>query len=341
MNFVLGSFERGVEYAGQSLREAEALGNDDTLTAEPVNLLARIHCLQGEPAKASTYAARNVGQMHNVGNRIEEAAVSGVLAFARGLHGNYREAIDAADHGVAMAKGLEHLPTMAACHMYRAVVKGWFGRLPDALADFEQSLAISERAGDVFRRYLVHGWRGEAYVLSDNFAAAEEDLSQCIALGSRIGTLFHRGAFLAFAAKVKLHNEDVEGAQHAAEEAVKIGVETSQPWAQSIASRVLAETLLAGFQQDIERAEAMARTAIGIQEQRQCRCDLAWSRLTLGRALQAKGERDAATAEFGRSKHDFEQLDIARGIEKVAAALDHPNVMVPMKRSGAPGSSGR
>ena len=331
MNFVLGSFEQGVVYAEQSLRVAETLGNDDTLTAEPVNLLARIHCLQGEPAKATTYAARNVGQMHKVGNRIEEAAVSGVLAFAQGLHGNYREAIDAADHGVAMAKGLEHLPTMAACYMYRAVVKGWFGRLPEAVADFEQSLAVSERAGDVFRRYLVHGWRGEAYVLSDNFAAAEQELSQCIALGSQIGTSFHRGAFLAFAAKVSLHNGEVEEARRAAEEAVKVAVETSQPWAHSIALRVLAETLLAGAPENVETAEKMARTAIEIQEQRQCRCDLAWSRLILGQALQAKGERDAATAEFARAKRDFEQLDIARGMQKVASALDCPDVVAPMQ----------
>ena len=75
MHFVLGNFDRGVEYAQQALRVAEEVGGGDDLTAEPINLLARIHCLRGEPAPAAQYAARNVGQMHRLGNRVEEAGV--------------------------------------------------------------------------------------------------------------------------------------------------------------------------------------------------------------------------------------------------------------------------
>ncbi|MGB7617621.1 MAG: AAA family ATPase, partial [Pseudolabrys sp.] len=121
MHFVLGNFDRGVEYAQQALRVAEEVGGGDDLTAEPINLLARIHCLRGEPAPAAQYAARNVGQMHRLGNRVEEAAVSGVLAFACGMSGRYRDAVDAAEQGVMLARGLDHLPTLAACYMYRAV----------------------------------------------------------------------------------------------------------------------------------------------------------------------------------------------------------------------------
>jgi class 3 adenylate cyclase len=53
MHFVLGNFDRGVEYAQQALRVAEEVGGGDDLTAEPINLLARIHCLRGEPAPAA------------------------------------------------------------------------------------------------------------------------------------------------------------------------------------------------------------------------------------------------------------------------------------------------
>ncbi|MGB7455776.1 MAG: AAA family ATPase [Pseudolabrys sp.] len=122
MHFVLGNFDRGVEYAQQALRVAEEVGGGDDLTAEPINLLARIHCLRGEPAPAAQYAARNVGQMHRLRNRVEEAAVSGVLAFACGMSGRYRDAVNAAEQGVMLARGLDHLPTLAACYMYRAVV---------------------------------------------------------------------------------------------------------------------------------------------------------------------------------------------------------------------------
>ena len=49
MHFVLGNFDRGVEYAQQALGVAEEVGGGDDLTAEPINLLARIHCLRGKP----------------------------------------------------------------------------------------------------------------------------------------------------------------------------------------------------------------------------------------------------------------------------------------------------
>ena len=321
MYFVLGNFDRAAEHAQQALRVAEALGSDDSLTAEPINLLARIHCLRGEPALAVQYAARNVGQMHRLGNRMEEAAVSGVLAFACGMHGRYREAVDAADHGVVMAKGLEHLPTLAACYMYRAVVKGWFGRIQDAVFDFEQALTISERAGDVFRRYLVHGWRGEAYVLCEDYAAAGKELAKCIGLGDQIGTSFHRGAFLAFVARVRLHEGDLEGARHAVDEAVRVAVETSQPWGHSIALRVQSEIGLSTLPQELDAAEAAVRAAIDIQVARECRCDLSWSRVALGRVLQAKGDGAGALAQLIEANREFERLGIARGIERVSAAL--------------------
>jgi len=321
MNYVVGRFAQGIEYAEQSLQVAQTLGNDDSLSTDAVNLLARIHCLRGEPRQASEYAARNVGQMHRLGNRIEEAAVSGVLAFAYGAHGRYREAIDAADYGVEMAKNLEHLPTLAACYMYRAVVKGWFGKLNPAIADFEQALWISERTGDLFRRHLVHGWLGEAYLLSDEFVPAQRELAQCIALGDQIGTSFHRPAFQAFLARIKLQEGDVEGARRGCEEAIQTANETSQPWSLSIALRIHAETLLAGSLSLVDAAEEASRSAIRIQEQRECRCDLAWSQLALGRALQAKGDDRGAITQLIVANRAFEDMGIARGIEKVSAAL--------------------
>ena len=322
MHFVLGNFDRGVEYAQQALRVAEEVGGGDGLTAEPINLLARIHCLRGEPAPAAQYAARNVGQMHRLGNRVEEAAVSGVLAFACGMSGRYRDAVNAAEQGVMLARGLDHLPTLAACYMYRAVVKGWFGHIQDALSDFEQAQTISERVGDLFRRYLVHGWRGEAYALCGDYAAAGKELGQCIVLGDQIGTSFHRGAFLAFVARVRLHEGDFAGAQRAIEEAAHIAAETRQPWGQSIALRVQSEIWLSSLPQQLDAAEAAVRAAIDIQVARECRCDLAWSRLVLGRVLQAKGNSAAGLAELVEVKREFEQLGIARGIENVSAALE-------------------
>lgn len=314
MNYVAGRFDQAVDYAEQALLRAAELGEQDTdsLTADPVNLLARIHCLRGEPKKATHFAARNVEQMQRIGNRIEEAAVSGVLAFAHGVHGHYRPALDAADHGVHMARSLEHLPTMAACYMFRAVVNGWFGKIQVAHGDFEQALSIAERTGDIFRRYLAHGWRAEAYLVAEDCGAAERDLEQCIALGNQIGTSFHRGAFHALLGTIKLHRGEIGAARHDAEEALAIAADA--PWSRSIALRIHAETLLAAKQ--AAKAEAAVRAAIEIQEERECRRDLAWSQLTLGEVLQAKGDSASAAVQLLAASRAFEDMGITQASEK-------------------------
>jgi len=297
-------------------------GAGDALTAEPVNLLARLYWLRVEPKQASDYTGQR--HMRGPGNPIESAAESGALAFAYGAHGHYREAIEAGEIGVAQAKGAKHQPTLAACYMYRAVVYGWFCRLQRSVTDFEQSLAIAERAGDLFRRYLIHGWRGEAYLLCDHDAAAEQELRQSVTLGEQIGTSFHRGAFQAFLARVLLRAGGVDQAQRESEEAVRVADQSRQPWSRSIALRVHAEALLAASPRRVEGAggaEEAVRMAIGIQEQLDCRCDRAWSQLVLGRVLHAKGDREGAAVEYLSANRAFADMDIAHGIEKASAAL--------------------
>ena len=74
-----------VEFGQGALRLGEMLGGHDQFTADPVNLLGRVHCLRGDARKAIDHAARNVGQMHRLGNRIEEAAMSGVLVKPKSM----------------------------------------------------------------------------------------------------------------------------------------------------------------------------------------------------------------------------------------------------------------
>jgi class 3 adenylate cyclase/tetratricopeptide (TPR) repeat protein len=310
MNYVLGRFDLGVRYAGEALRMAEALGADDDLVSSPVNLLARLHCLRGEPREAIAHARRNVVQMQELGNRIEEAAISGVLAFACGMHGRFAEAFDAAEHGVALAKQLDHLPTLAACLHFRGVVRGWHGDLATAVPSFEEAITIAENSGDVFRQYLAHGWRGEALLHLDRSGPAEADLGRCLALGDRIGTSFHRGAFEAFLARIRLLEGKPEAALEIGERALAVASDTNQAWSRSIALRIHAEILLALGPERIGEAADAVREAIEIQERRSCRFDLAWSRLIEARVLDAAGGSDGAAAAAAEARRLFEEMGL-------------------------------
>ena len=321
INYVGGHFDRAVEFAGKALLIAESLGGGEKVTADPVNLLGRVHCLRGDAREAMTYAARNVEQMRRLGNRIEEAAMSGVLAFAYGMHGDFAEARAAAAHGIELARQIEHLPTQAACLFFGGVVRGWHGELGSAVPEFDEALHLCERSGDIFRQYLTHGWRGQGYLLAGRHQAAEADLKRCLELGDRIGTTFHRGAFQAFRAKLRLLDGDVGAALRHSAEALEVATETAQAWSRSIALRIHAEALLALAPPRVEQAEHDIRSAIEIQERRECRFDLAWSRLAEGHVLAAKDERAAAREAYLLAGRMFADMTVTAGQERVRTAL--------------------
>jgi tetratricopeptide (TPR) repeat protein len=286
-----------------------------------VNLLARVHCLLGEPAEAIGYATQSVRQMHETGDHIEEAAVSGVLAFALAQHGEYGRAMEAANHGVELSRKLDHLPTVAACLMFRGLVNGWFGRLAEATPDFEQGLYVCEQSGDVFRRYLTLGWRGESCLVAGEIVAARNNLEKCLDLGSTLGTSFHRGAFEAFLAKALLAQGEIETAMRLSEGAVVTATESGETWPRSVALRIAAEVQIASPTPDIAAAQAAIASAIEIQQDRECRCDLAWSHLVQGQVLAARGSHGKAVTAYQVAQGMFEGLDIERGQELAKAAL--------------------
>jgi class 3 adenylate cyclase/tetratricopeptide (TPR) repeat protein len=313
INYVLGRFDHAVEFAGKALMIAEGLGGADKFTADPVNLMGRIHCLRGEARDAIHYSARNVEQMRRVGNRIEEAAMSGVLAFAYGMHGDFDKAFEAAAHGIKLGRRIEHLPTQAACLFFSGVVRGWHGDVDAAAPEFEEALDLCRKSGDIFRQYLTHGWRGQGHLLAGNQDAAEVDLKRCLELGDKIGTTFHRGAFQAFNAKLRLLQGEIGEALRQSSEALEIATETAQAWSRSIALRIHAEALLALQPPRVEQAEAEIRSAIEIQERRECLFDLAWSRLALGYLFAAKSEPERAREACARAARMFEDMGIGAG----------------------------
>jgi class 3 adenylate cyclase/tetratricopeptide (TPR) repeat protein len=321
INYVSGRFDQAVEFAGKALLIAEGLGGDDKFTADAVNLLGRIHCLRGEPREAITHAARNVQQMRRLGNRMEEAAMSGVLAFAYGMHGEFDAAFEAAAHGIKLGRRIEHLPTQAACVFFCGVVRGWHGDLDIAVPEFDEALALCDKSGDVFRKYLAHGWRGQGYLMAGQREAAAADLRRCLELGDQIGTTFHRGAFQAFRAKLHLQNGEVGEALRDSAQALEVASETAQAWSRSIALRIHAETLLALEPPRLDQAEEEVRAAIDIQARRECVFDLAWSRLALGFVCAARQEREQAREAYSLAGRMFEDMGVGPGEQRAKAAL--------------------
>ena len=292
---MLGRFDAGAEHAAQALALAEALGGDDTAGASPINLLARIHCLRGEAREAIAYAARNVEQMRRLGNRIEEAAISGVLAFAYGLHGEFAQAFEAAEHGIELARKVEHLPTLAACLHFRGVAKGWHGEIDGERRQLRGGAGLRRESGRRVPQVSDLRLARRGSVCSpDRSEAAEADLTRCLALADQIGTTFHRGAFQAFLARIRLLQGDLDGALQTSDRGAQ-DRDRHRPALEPLDRAADLRRDPAGSDAaDAANAEHAVRAAIDIQEKRECRCDLAASQLVLSRSWPPRAIRRRA-----------------------------------------------
>jgi len=157
--------------------------------------------------------------------------------------------------------------------------------------------------------------------LAGRYEGAEADLKRCLELGDKIGTTFHRGAFQAFRAKLRLLDGEVGEALRHSAEALEVATETAQAWSRSIALRIHAEALVALEPPRIEQAQQEIRSALEIQERRECLFDLAWSRLAEGHVLAAKDELEAAREAYLLAGRMFEDMTVTMGQERVRAAL--------------------
>jgi len=310
LHYVLGDFEAAIVEATRSFERAETTEGGARVAADAGNLLARIHAIQGTPRLAVRFAKRNAAQMAALGNTQEQAAITSVLAFGYGVSGQFEEAIAAADQAVHLAADLEHWPTKAACSFYRGVVLGWWGRIVEAEPDFQNALEMSYACNDLFRVYVTLGWRGQALLQCNELAAAETDLNQCLSLAQDIGTDFHRGAFLAYRAALDLRygRDTVDLAEEA------VALSEGQPWAQSIALRVLGEALT--LKAPVKANDALQK-AIMLQRSREAWYDLAWTKLALGRLQMLSGDGGGAAAALNEARQAFAAMQVRAGLAAV------------------------
>jgi class 3 adenylate cyclase/tetratricopeptide (TPR) repeat protein len=307
LHYVLGNFESAILDATQSYERAETTPGAAVVAADAGNLLARIHAIQGAPRLAIRFARRNAAQMAALGNTLEQAEITSVLAFSYGISGEFGMAKAAADEAVRLADSLKQLPTQAACAFNRGVVLGWWGRIEEAEPDFERAIHLSYEANDLFRVYVAHGWRGQALLQSHELAAAEVDLDRCLMLAGQIGTSFHYGAFKAYRAQLDL----VRGKPALEECRAAVALAEGQPWAQSIALRVLGETLIGS---DPERAELVLQEALALQNGRECWYDEAWTLLAIGKLMRASHRFDEAEIVLTKARNALEKMEAGAGL---------------------------
>jgi tetratricopeptide (TPR) repeat protein len=93
--------------------------------------------------------------MSRLGNKGEEATASGFAGQAFAITGEFDRALAYANHGVELAQEIKNPLAEAAAYLYRGALEDQRGEWARAIADYESARRVAERAGDLFRIYIV------------------------------------------------------------------------------------------------------------------------------------------------------------------------------------------
>src|SRR5262249_19593030 len=162
---------------------------DEALAAPPVNLMARGYW-RVDPPKACRMIERSVEQMSRLGNKGEEATASSFAAMLFASTGEFERAQEYGNRGVELAQEIRNPFAEAAAYFYRGVLQDQRGEWTGAVGDYECARRVAERAGDLFRVYIVKFWEGRAYARAGDASRGRSLVEEGFALAERIGTKF-------------------------------------------------------------------------------------------------------------------------------------------------------
>jgi class 3 adenylate cyclase/tetratricopeptide (TPR) repeat protein len=318
LQYVLGDSAAAIEYAGQSLKIADRLG-DEALAAPPVNLMARAHHWS-DFAKGCRLIARSVEQMSRLGNKTEEATASGVAAMLFAPTGEFDRALAYANRGVALSQEIKNPFAEAAAFFYRGVFHDQRGDCARAIDDYECARRVAERAGDLFRTYIVKFWEGRAYARVGDASRGQTLVEEGFALAERIGTKFGLAHGKLSLAQCLLALGELDAAGGAGRETITLAEESGDRFHAALGSRICAESRIELHPPDSQwRREILE--AIGVLQDIGAKPELARSYASYARLLEITGEIEQAKTQLLQAIDMFRGMDMAWDLSRAEHAL--------------------
>jgi class 3 adenylate cyclase/tetratricopeptide (TPR) repeat protein len=319
LQYVLGDSASAIAYAEQSLEIADRL-SDETLAAPPVNLMARASCWF-DLSKACRMFERSVEQMSRLGNKGEEATASGFAGFLFAFTGEFDRALAYAKRAVELAQEIKNPLAEAAAYQFRAAVLDHHGEWARAIADYECARHVAERAGDLFRVFIVKFWEGRAHTRAGNASRGRTLVEEGFALAERIGTKFALAQGKVSFAESLLALGELDEACRVCQETITLTEESGDRFHAALAHRTFAEALIRLRPPGSQGAQREILEAIRIQQEIGARPELARSYVSYSRLLKATGEIEQAREHLTQAIDMFRQMGMAWDLGHAEQAL--------------------
>jgi class 3 adenylate cyclase/tetratricopeptide (TPR) repeat protein len=328
-HYVQADLDAAIEHARRSLEISDEIG-DAALAAPPVNLMGRAYWQLGDFARSARMMERSVDQMRSVGNSTEESTAAGFLSALLGYMGEFEKALSFSDLSIELAQKIKNPYAEAAGYHYRGIIHDQQGQWQLALEQYMEAKNIAEKAGDMFRVYIVKFMEGRAFHMADNRAQGLQLIEDSIALAAKLGTQFLLGQAKTVLAAGRLADGRVDEARSLCMEAISLADKAGDRFTQSLARRSLAECLarIAG-PKELEQANHQLLAAITIQKEIGAKPELGRSSVSLARIAGMQGDAAGAERWLGKAMRLFADLDMRWDIDKASQLLLRAQAIKP------------
>jgi len=301
--------DRGYEYAGRALAEAERAGVDSVWPPGDC-LLIRIHLIANALGETIDRLAKHRDRAERMRLHEDEAEAVAAIGILHAVRGDFGAAQDHCRRAVDLAEGLGNERRLSAALQVRGMVGMWCGALDEALADFDKAGQIADEGGDLLRSYSVIGYRGFALAAARRYGEAIAEFKSALAMAARLNTKTFRPLFTAWLAEACFEAGHHEEALQAAREAGQLAAEQNQPWARSVALRALARVLAHPEVRDLNGAERSIRTALADQEGLGIKFETARSMIVQAKIMRSAGNTRQSSAVYDRASKMFQQMQM-------------------------------
>jgi tetratricopeptide (TPR) repeat protein len=236
-----------------------------------------------------------------------------VLGFNHTLLGQFRAALEAEDRAAAVGDALGNARLQSSAAWTTGGIHALAGDSAPAIAACRRGLELSP---DPLNTAIAQGWLGYALLVGDDGPGAVAMLEEAVTAFERFRFRAH-GWFAAWLAEAQLAVGRAAQARDVAGLALALAREQKQGYGAGIAERVLGRCALAHGALDEAAARLDgARATFGAIE---ARFEVGRTLMASADVARARGDDDGATTALKEARQNFEELDVRRYVERVAA----------------------
>ena len=199
------------------------------------------------------------------GPRSGEAEQAAFQALCHAKREKFAAAYTACNQALQISENLPDPTCLIVSLQTLGIIQVWQGEAPAALAAFDRAHDLSAQRGDLLRQYTSEGYRGFALIQAGHAREGAAALMRALTMADKLRLQFMVAMFSAWLAEALIDSGEVDRALEVARRGVRLANERNEPWARSVALRVLGQALALTSADGAKLVDRILRSAQELQ----------------------------------------------------------------------------